>query len=102
MTERPVILGVINVTPDSFSDGGECLDPAAAVARGLALLSQGADILDVGALQDVLNRTEGTVRDPCPTCAARMGGRPVPARVASAPVPSVERSSTMTTSHAPG
>lgn len=42
------IMGVINVTPDSFSDGGKHLDPAAAVARGLELESEGADILDVG------------------------------------------------------
>ncbi len=41
-------MGVINVTPDSFSDGGKHLDPAAAVARGLELESEGADILDVG------------------------------------------------------
>jgi dihydropteroate synthase len=41
-------MGVINVTPDSFSDGGDHLDPEAAVERGLELESQGADILDVG------------------------------------------------------
>ncbi len=41
-------MGVVNVTPDSFSDGGLFLDPAAAVARGLELLAQGADIIDVG------------------------------------------------------
>ena len=41
-------MGVINVTPDSFSDGGEALEARAAVARGLALLEDGADILDVG------------------------------------------------------
>lgn len=41
-------MGVINVTPDSFSDGGRFFDPAAAVQQGLALAEQGADILDVG------------------------------------------------------
>ena len=41
-------MGVVNVTPDSFSDGGRWLAPGAAVAHGLALLEQGADILDVG------------------------------------------------------
>lgn len=41
-------MGVVNVTPDSFSDGGRHLDPAAAVAHGLALRADGADILDVG------------------------------------------------------
>src|SRR5579862_1473425 len=41
-------MGVVNVTPDSFSDGGRYLDPAAAVAHGRQLLADGADILDVG------------------------------------------------------
>jgi dihydropteroate synthase len=44
----PRILGVVNVTPDSFSDGGAFLDPDAAVAHGLQLLRDGADILDIG------------------------------------------------------
>ncbi len=44
----PMLMGVINVTPDSFSDGGRYLDPEAAVARGLELADQGADILDIG------------------------------------------------------
>ncbi|MBA3818571.1 MAG: dihydropteroate synthase [Deltaproteobacteria bacterium] len=44
----PLVMGVVNVTPDSFSDGGAFLDPAAAVAHGLALLREGADLLDVG------------------------------------------------------
>ncbi len=41
---RPLIMGIINVTPDSFSDGGLALDPAEAVARGRMLLDDGADI----------------------------------------------------------
>jgi dihydropteroate synthase len=41
-------MGVLNVTPDSFSDGGSYLDPKTAIAHGLALLDQGADILDIG------------------------------------------------------
>lgn len=41
-------MGIINVTPDSFSDGGAFLDPAAAIEQGLRLVAQGADILDVG------------------------------------------------------
>ncbi|HSD87074.1 MAG TPA: dihydropteroate synthase [Kofleriaceae bacterium] len=44
----PLVMGVVNVTPDSFSDGGVYLDPAAAVAHGLELAAAGADILDVG------------------------------------------------------
>lgn len=45
---RPRIMGILNVTPDSFSDGGENLDPDAAIARGLQMLDEGADIIDVG------------------------------------------------------
>jgi dihydropteroate synthase len=46
--DRPRIMGVVNVTPDSFSDGGRWLDPGAAVAHGLQLEAEGADILDIG------------------------------------------------------
>ena len=46
--DRPRIMGVLNVTPDSFSDGGEHLDTKAAIAHGLAMLDAGADIIDVG------------------------------------------------------
>ena len=45
---RVLVMGVVNVTPDSFSDGGKYLDVEAAVAHGLQLLRDGADILDVG------------------------------------------------------
>lgn len=46
---RPVVVGVLNVTPDSFSDGGEYLDPASACTRITGMLDEGADIVDVGA-----------------------------------------------------
>ena len=46
--DRTLVMGVVNVTPDSFSDGGRWFDPDAAVAHGLELLAQGADLLDVG------------------------------------------------------
>src|SRR5665648_1061141 len=46
--DRTLVMGVVNVTPDSFSDGGRWFDTGAAVAHGLELLAQGADILDVG------------------------------------------------------
>ena len=46
--DRCLVMGVVNVTPDSFSDGGRWLDPAAAVAHGLSLAAEGADIVDVG------------------------------------------------------
>ena len=45
---RPLLMGVVNVTPDSFSDGGRFLDREAAVRHALALIEQGADILDIG------------------------------------------------------
>jgi dihydropteroate synthase len=44
----PLLMGVLNVTPDSFSDGGRFLDPDRAVAHGLAMAAAGADLLDVG------------------------------------------------------
>ncbi len=45
---HPLVMGVLNVTPDSFSDGGEHFDPEAALDRALEMVEQGADILDVG------------------------------------------------------
>ena len=47
-TTRSLVMGVVNVTPDSFSDGGLWLEPDAAVAHGLELRAQGADLVDVG------------------------------------------------------
>ena len=46
--DRPRIMGVVNVTPDSFSDGGRFIDAKAAVAQGEQLVADGADILDIG------------------------------------------------------
>jgi len=46
---RPLVMGVLNVTPDSFSDGGRYLDPRAALVHARRLAAEGADILDVGA-----------------------------------------------------
>ena len=48
MTTGPLLMGVVNVTPDSFSDGGRWLEPDAAIAHGRELLADGADILDIG------------------------------------------------------
>lgn len=48
MSGRTLVMGVLNVTPDSFSDGGLWLDPNAAVERGMAMASMGATLLDVG------------------------------------------------------
>lgn len=76
-------MGIINVTPDSFSDGGNFLDPAAAIAHGLALAAEGADLLDVGgestrpysdaiAAEEELRRVIPVVRGLC-----RQGRQPV-------------------------
>jgi dihydropteroate synthase len=46
---RPLVMGILNVTPDSFSDGGAFLDPGKAIAHAAAMVRQGADILDIGA-----------------------------------------------------
>jgi dihydropteroate synthase len=67
---RTLIMGVINVTPDSFSDGGLFWDAEHAVAQGLALADEGADILDVGG--------ESTRPDSEPTSAAEEIKRTVP------------------------
>lgn len=48
MPARPVLLGVLNTTPDSFSDGGRYLDAASAIAHGRAIAAAGADVVDVG------------------------------------------------------
>lgn len=48
MPSTPLLMGVVNVTPDSFSDGGRWLAPEAAIAHGRELLADGADILDIG------------------------------------------------------
>ena len=46
---RPLVMGVLNVTPDSFSDGGQFLTPAAALAHAQNLIAEGADLIDIGA-----------------------------------------------------
>jgi dihydropteroate synthase len=46
---RPLVMGILNVTPDSFSDGGEFTDPGAAIAHARRIIADGADIVDIGA-----------------------------------------------------
>jgi len=46
---RPLVMGILNVTPDSFSDGGRFIDPHAALAHARQVIAEGADIIDVGA-----------------------------------------------------
>ncbi len=48
LSNRARVMGIINATPDSFSDGGSFLDPQAALAHGLQMVAEGAEILDVG------------------------------------------------------
>src|SRR5215510_5682548 len=47
--DRPWLMGIVNVTPDSFFDGGRYFDPQAAVAHAVRLVEEGADLLDIGA-----------------------------------------------------
>lgn len=47
-TPRTLVMGIVNVTPDSFSDGGRWLDPRAAIERGRQLVAEGADVIDIG------------------------------------------------------
>ena len=61
--DRPLLMGVVNVTPDSFFDGGRYLDVAAAVAHAVRLVEEGADLLDIGAEStrpgaDIVNEAE--------------------------------------------
>lgn len=49
LSHRTHIMGILNVTPDSFSDGGNFFDPEKAIARGIQMMEQGADIIDIGA-----------------------------------------------------
>jgi dihydropteroate synthase len=73
---RPLLMGIVNVTPDSFSDGGRYLDREAAVSHALALAAAGADILDIGGEStrpyatpidavEELHRTREVVREVC-------------------------------------
>ena len=48
LARRALVFGIVNVTPDSFSDGGRWLDPEAAYAHGMRLVAEGADVIDVG------------------------------------------------------
>ncbi len=48
-TNRPIVMGILNVTPDSFSDGGQFEDPAKAIAQAERMVAEGADVIDIGA-----------------------------------------------------
>jgi dihydropteroate synthase len=81
--DRAKIMGIVNVTPDSFSDGGEFLDPERAIAHGRQLAAEGADILDVGG-ESTRPGAEGVTAEeevarvaPVVDSLARDGGPPV-------------------------
>ena len=61
--KRTLVMGVINVTPDSFSDGGMHFDRDSAVAFGLQLLEEGADIVDVGIVDTARSQGSGTEKN---------------------------------------
>jgi len=46
---RPAVMGVLNVTPDSFSDGGRFIEPLTAIEQARRIVAEGADLLDIGA-----------------------------------------------------
>ncbi|MDR3687151.1 MAG: dihydropteroate synthase [Coriobacteriia bacterium] len=79
--DRPLVMGILNVTPDSFSDGGRFDDPAAAVAHAERLISEGAAILDVG------GESTRPGAEPVPVVAELSRVRPVVLRYATEDVP---------------
>ncbi|NBV86819.1 MAG: dihydropteroate synthase [Verrucomicrobia bacterium] len=81
--KRSLLMGVLNVTPDSFSDGGRYLNPKDAVERGLAMAEAGADILDIGgessrpgaapvSLEEELRRVLPVVQELSKICGAKI------------------------------
>lgn len=63
LVSRPLVMGVVNVTPDSFSDGGRYVESDAAIAHGRRLLADGADILDIGGESTRPGATRPLVRE---------------------------------------
>lgn len=74
--KRPLVMGILNVTPDSFSDGGEFLDPEKAVEHAIEMAESGADIIDIGgvssrpgskkvSIQEEIERVLPVVREVC-------------------------------------
>ncbi|TLM80633.1 MAG: dihydropteroate synthase, partial [Actinobacteria bacterium] len=79
--ERPLVMGIVNVTPDSFSDGGANIDPRSAIAHAEEMLADGAAIVDVGGES---TRPGSDEVDPAEELARVL---PVVTALASAPVP---------------
>ncbi|MCY7388660.1 MAG: dihydropteroate synthase [Burkholderiales bacterium] len=61
--DRPKVMGIVNVTPDSFSDGGKFFARSAAIAHGRCLIEDGADILDIGGESTRPGATEATLQE---------------------------------------
>ena len=81
----PFLMGVVNATPDSFSDGGRFLDLEAAVARALRLADEGADVVDVGG--ESTRPGAALARRGRGAAARRPGGPGLRARGARVPIP---------------
>jgi dihydropteroate synthase len=58
LKKMPVLVGVLNITPDSFSDGGDFLDPQTALSRAKQMITEGADMIDIGAESTAPHNTE--------------------------------------------
>lgn len=84
-TGKAVVMGILNVTPDSFSDGGNFFDPAAAVEHARQLLADGADIIDIGAE----STRPGSLRVPATEQIARLH-QVLPAVTASGAIVSID------------
>src|ERR1051326_6670968 len=82
--ERTLIMAVLNVTPDSFSDGNQFLDPQSATEHGLAMQHAGADLLDIGGE----STRPGSPTLPAPPRAPVAANRPPPPPPPSPPKPS--------------
>ena len=73
---RPLVMGILNVTPDSFSDGGQFLDPKRAIAHAEEMAAHGADMLDIGAES---TRPYGGMRPATQASGAPVHRQPLPA-----------------------
>jgi len=63
MVDEPIIMGVLNITPDSFSDGGLFLEAQSAIDQAILMAEQGADIIDIGGESTRPGASEVSVED---------------------------------------
>jgi dihydropteroate synthase len=81
-SDRPLVMAILNATPDSFSDGGDHLDPAQAISAGLAMREAGADIIDIGGESTrpgaaIVNDVSALAHDPASAPLVAAAGCPV-------------------------